>query len=372
MKEALPKKSVPFQQVLDALLDESQVFPPVHLHRFSDLNSADLKALKGIWEKISPERRASLLEDLEDLYEADTLTSFEEIARLAISDSHAPVRAGALRLLWDYQGKDLVPVYQLLLEKDPDELVRALAASLLEQFVYLGELEEISRHLLRSIEDSLLQVVESAEAKLVRRRALESLGVSSRDEIPALIRNAFESGDFEWMASALYAMGRSCDEQWASDVMQMLDHHEDEVQLEAVRAAGMLELEGARKPLLRMVKAGIDDSDLRGAAVWSLSQIGGEGVAEALEKLLAKADDDEEIEFIEMAIDNLEFSQGLDNFEMLDIPPARSAHAHNSGSDDDEDDVEETDDNDDDDDDDVEETDDDEELNGKTEDEEED
>lgn len=328
MSDALPKKAVPFNQILEALVDETQVFPAVYLHRFSDLSSADLKALKATWEKVPEGRRATLLEDLEELYDSDTLVSFDEIARIAISDAHAPVRAGALRLLWDYQGKDLIPVYRLLLENDPDEIVRALAASLLGQYVYLGELDELSGDTLRSIEDALFQTVESGETKLVRRRALESLGFSSRDEVPLLIKNAFDSGDFEWMASALLAMGRSTDESWASNVLHTLDHHEREVQLESVRAAGMLELEGARKSLLRMVKAGIDDAELRGVVAWSLSQIGGDQVEEALDQLLARAEDDEESEFIQNAIDNLDFKEGLDDFEMLDFTPAHRAEFH--------------------------------------------
>ncbi|TLM99566.1 HEAT repeat domain-containing protein, partial [bacterium] len=120
----------------------------------------------------------------------------------------------------------------------------------------------------------------------------------------------------------------STDVSWAADVMQMIDHHDRDVQLEAVRAAGMLELDAARKPLLQMVKAGIDDADLRGAVAWSLSQIGGEQVADVLDKLLTRAEDDEEAEFIQSAIDNLEFGQGLDDFEMLDFVPARSAQLH--------------------------------------------
>ncbi|HWQ04276.1 MAG TPA: HEAT repeat domain-containing protein [Longilinea sp.] len=325
MTEALPKKADPFKSILEALLDTSKVFPPVYLHRFSDLAGADLKSLKDIWEKIPEGRRAALIEDLEDLYDSDTLLSFEEIARVAIADSHPPVRAGAIRLLWDYQGKDLVAVYQLLLERDPDEIVRAQSASILGQYVYLGELGEIPAELHRVIEDTLLQTVESGEVKLVRRRALESLGYSGRDEVIPLIQNAFDSGDFAWIASALFAMGRSTDERWASNVIQMLDHHEAEVQLEAIRAAGMLELVSARKFLLQMVKTGIDDADLRSTVAWSLSQIGGEQVAGALDKLLAMAEDDEETEFIQTAIDNLDFKQGLDNFELMDFSPARHA-----------------------------------------------
>lgn len=344
MTEALPKKSAPFKAILDALVDDSQVFPPVYLHRFSDLAGEDLRSLKEIWEKIPEGRRASLVEDLEDLYDADTLLCFEEIGRIAIADTYPPVRAGAIRLLWDYQGKDLVPVYLLLLEKDPDEIVRAQSASILGQYVYLGELGEIPADLHREIEDILLQTVESGEARLVRRRALESLGFSSRDEVTPLIQNAFDSGDFGWMASALFAMGRSTDERWAPNVLQMIDHHEPEVQLEAVRAAGMLELDSARKFLLQMVKTGMEDADLRSTVAWSLSQIGGEKVAGALDKLLAMAEDDEEIEFIQSAIDNLDFQQGLDNFELMDFSPNRHSQSRVSDNpdygqeDDDEDD----------------------------------
>jgi len=326
MTEALPKKSAPFKTILDALLDNTQVFPPVYLHRFSDLAGAELKALKDIWENIPDERRTSLVEDLEDLYDSDTLLSFEGIGRIAIADARPAVRAGAIRLLWDYQGKDLVPIYQLLLENDPDEIVRAQSAAILGQYVYLGELGEIPAELHRIIEDTLLQTVESSQARLVRRRALESLGFSGREEVVPLIQNAFDSGDFGWMASALFAMGRSTDERWAVNVMDMIDHHEAEVQLEAVRAAGMLELDSARKFLLKMVKAGIEDADLRSTVAWSLSQIGGEQVAGALDKLLAMAEDDEETEFIQTAIDNLDFKQGLDNFELMDFSPARHAH----------------------------------------------
>ncbi|GAP15074.1 protein containg HEAT repeats [Longilinea arvoryzae] len=328
MVDALPKKTDSFQQILDALVDENQVFPAVYLHRFSDPSPEDLKALQAVWEKVPEQRRAALVEDLEELYDSDTLTSFEGIARIAITDSHAPVRAGALRLLWDYQGRDLIPVYQFLLEKDPDEIVRAQAASLLGQFVYLGELEEISSELHHAIEDALLQVVESSETKLVRRRALESLGYSSRDEISHHLQTAFESGDFQWMASALFAMGRSTDEIWGSHVLKMIDHPERDVQLEAIRAAGMLELEDARVPLLRMAKSGIDDSDMRGAISWSLSQIGGDQVGVILNKLLARAEDDEEAEFIQSAIDNLEFKQGEGDFDLFDASPARPSTFH--------------------------------------------
>lgn len=328
MSDPTPQKAVPFHQVLESLIDESRLFPPAYLHRFSDLSSADLNSLKDVWEQVPATRRESLLEDLEDLYDADTLVSFDELARFALVDENARVRASALRLLWDYQGTDLIPVFSRLLEKDPDEIVRALAASLLGQYIFLGELEQISASSLHAIEEQLFQTIESSETKLVRRRALESLGYSSRDEVDPIITNAFESGDPEWMASALFAMGRSNDEKWVPIVMEMLDHHERDVQIEAVRASGTLEIEKARKPLLQMIKAGIDDPELRTTVAWSLSQIGGDQVGAALAKLLKKAENDEEAEIIQNAIDNLEFQEGLDNFELMAFSPARRTDFH--------------------------------------------
>ncbi len=58
------------------------------------------------------------------------------------------------------------------------------------------------------------------------------------------------------------------------------------------------------------------DSGVFGALIWSLSQIGGEHVREALEELVEDAEDDTEIDYIESALENLEFT---DNFTLTDM-----------------------------------------------------
>jgi hypothetical protein len=51
--------------------------------------------------------------------------------------------------------------------------------------------------------------------------------------------------------------------------------------------------------------------ELRLHAIWALARIGGEDVKETLQALLDEADDEEEIEVIEMALEHLEFSEEL-------------------------------------------------------------
>ena len=56
------------------------------------------------------------------------------------------------------------------------------------------------------------------------------------------------------------------------------------------------------------------------AAVWSLSEIGGEDVRETLENLLEETEDEEAIELIENALDNLIFNEDLEDFNFMDLP----------------------------------------------------
>jgi HEAT repeat protein len=167
----------------------------------------------------------------------------------------------------------------------------------------------------------LLKVLSGTDTPIVRRRALESLGFSSREEAPAVFRKAYDDGDTQWLASALFAMGRSADEQWEESILKNLNHSDPDVQVEAIRAAGQLELDSAREPLLKMIEEGEGlDVDLRAAAIWSLSQIGGEGVREALDRLYDDTEDESEAEYIEDALDNLSFTDGVADLGMLGFP----------------------------------------------------
>ena len=313
--------TVTFQKVLDALLSEEKDFPRPYLQEFSDIGTDELQSLLDVWPRIKSSRKLTLLEQLKSLAEADTLVSFDDFARAFLSDSDPNIRTRAIRLLDESEDLKLVPPYLDMLKNDSDVNVRAEAASVLNLFVDLGELEEIPEKTYHEVEDALLASANSEDDIRVRRAALESLGYSSRLEVITLIESAFHREDPRWQASALIAMGRSADDRWEDEVTSSLISEDDRVKRAAAQAVGELGLRSARPILLKILGEEDEDGEIASAAIWSLSQIGGEDVRTFLENLLDQTEDDDQIEFLEEALDNLAFTEDLDRFDLIALDP---------------------------------------------------
>ena len=313
-------KNQSFHSVLDALLVSGKDFPRRHLQQFSDIPPLELQTLLDVWPRVKPDRKLSLLNGLESLAESDTLVNFDDFARAILNDPEASVRIHAIRLLSECDDVHLIPAYLDLLKSDPDVNVRGEAANALNLFIDLGELEEISEEAYGDVHAALLESAKSEKETRVRRRALEVLGWSSDPEVVELVESAFEQDDVEWKVSALTAMGRSADDRWEDRILRSLLDGDDRIRKAAVQSAGMLALKSARLPLLRMLETEQTD-DVMSAAIWSLSQIGGEDVGTYLENLLDQTEDDALIEFLEEALDNLAFTEDLDRFELMSFDP---------------------------------------------------
>lgn len=311
---------ISFQKVLDTLLADSREFPRRYLQEFSDIGTLELKTLLDIWPRVDLSRKLTLLEDLDALAENDTLVSFDDLASALLTDPDPQVRARAIRLLDESEDVKLVPSYLDMLRNDPDIHVRVEAANALNLFVDLGELEEIPESIYRQVEDALLTSITGEDDVRVRRTALESLGYSSRSEVATLIESSFRRDEPHWQVSALTAMGRSADERWADEVTRALVNENDNIRRAAVQAAGELSLKSTRPLLLRMLGEE-EDGTVLSAIIWSLSQIGGEDVRTYLENLLDLSEDEEQIAFLEEALDNLAFTEDLDRFDLLAFDP---------------------------------------------------
>jgi HEAT repeat protein len=309
-----------FQTVLDSLLAPGRDFPRIYLGHFSDIQPLELQSVLDIWERINLSRKLSLLEGLEALAAKDTLVSFDDFARSILDDPEPSVRVRALRLLDECDDVKLIPTYLGMLKDDPDVGVRAEVANVLNLFADLGELEEIEEEAYEEVHSALLESARGEEDARVRRRAIESLGWSSHPEVIALVESAFEQPEPEWKVSALIAMGRSANDIWEDRILRSLLDADDKIRRAAVVSAGSLALKSARIPLLRMLE-GEDAEEVITAAIWSLSQIGGEDVDTYLETLLAQAEDDDLIAFLEEALDNLAFTEDMDRFDLLAIDP---------------------------------------------------
>ena len=310
---------IPFQELLEALLNPDQPLKARYLYRLSDLEQAELDLLAQTWPQVPEWRRRALLEDVQALGERDTLLSFEALALFVLLDRDPKVRLSAILVLHEYEHPRLIDTFIDRLLKDEDVDVRAAAAAALSRFVYLGELDELPQRLYQRVEECLLAVhAQEEEDDLVRRMALEAIGYSSRLEIDALIEAAYAAEERAWKVSALVAMGRSANERWAGQIMESLGSRFPAFRAEAARAAGEVELREALPQLVEL----LDDPDdlVVMAAIWSLSQLGGTGIRKRLERMFRLAEDEETADFIEMALDNLAFNEGADAFELLDVP----------------------------------------------------
>jgi HEAT repeats len=308
---------IPFQKVLDILLDKSKEIPHRYLSEFSDIQPASLQLFLEVWPRIELDRKLLLLDRLNARANEDTLVCFDDLGRALLADNEPQVRIHAMRLLVECEDYRLVPIYIDLLSTDSNVAVRAEAASMLGIFVQLGEFDDIPDEVHHQIEDVLLEALNGEDNPVVRRRALEALGFSSRDEVPVLIESSFNRQDPDWQASAIFAMGRSNDRRWADHVLRTIASEDRRVRLAAVQAAGELELTLARPLLLRLLEDEFDEA-IAGAAIWSLSQIGGEDVRLYLQNLLDNIeDDDEQVAFLEEALDNLAFTEDMASFDLL-------------------------------------------------------
>lgn len=309
-----------FQTVLDALLDTKKEFPRRYLTQFSDMAPLELNALQDIWSRVALNRKLSLLEGLESLAEEDTLVNFEDFARPLLNDPDGSVRIRALRLMSESEDSKLTPQLLTMLKSDADLNVRVEAAHTLGFFVALGELEAMSQQAYDQIKAGLLESAKGEDDPHVRRQALESLGFSSDEDVVKLIEATLSKVDSEWRTSNLIAMGRSADDRWEEEVLRGLTDEDNRVRKAGVEAAGNLALKTARLPLLRLLEDE-DDDEVAGAAIWSLSQIGGEDVRTYLENLLDQTEDEDQIEFLEEALDNLAFTEDLDRFDLMSFDP---------------------------------------------------
>lgn len=331
----------PIPQLSEALLDPKP-FPAKLMYLFSDLLPEDRRELTKLWPSIPLVRRRNLLEDLVELNESDFLYDFDAIGRIALDDEDTDVVCGGIDLLFTTEDKQLIPLYfRMLQNQDRNELIRAAAANALGPYVYYGELEELREEKLHEIEEALLNAYAKDPSEHVRRRALESLGYSSRKEVPAMIRKAVDHVDPKWVESGLFAIGRSGETQWEEHIMEHLDDPDQEIRLQAIHAAGAVGLSAARAPLLKLISPKAD-VEFRKEAIWALSQIGGEGVEEAFTRLQALSDDDEELHLLEEAVDTLNFINDAGLYEMLDVEEEgleKIAHGQTGGLDETDDEI---------------------------------
>lgn len=308
-----------FKNTLERLREPDP--PRSVLFALSNLHSKALAELSEAWSVLPVERRVEVVSQLVEMSEADFEVDFSEVFRLCLDDPDARVRTSAIEGLWEVEDVRLIRPLVRALTEDASALVREAAAVSLSRFALRAELGQLQPRLADLIWESLWQTVNLAEEDLsVRRRALESLAYFDRPEVQAAIGRAYQDEDSAMRISAIFAMGRSTDEEWSTQILDELESDIPEMRYEAARACGELQLAGAVSRLSQMTADA--DLEVKLAAVWSLGRIGGPEARRVLDICIEMGDEAlieaarealDEIDYMEEEIDLNLYSYDIDD-----------------------------------------------------------
>jgi HEAT repeat protein len=270
------------RQLVQHLADVATPLAVARLYALSDLSYEGLEEFRRVWPHIPVQRRRQIVGFLIDIMESSFEVDFESVLCVCLGDSDEEVRSRSVAGLWESEDVSLVAPLLEMARNDPSARARAAAVGVLGQFVLLGELGRISSGCQAGIEDVLLALFRSPDESVeVRRRAVEALAYSSREEVHGIIESAYYDGDQVMRVAAVFAMGRNLDPQWEPLLMDELRSHDPELRYEAARACGELELAPAIPQLAELLND--EDREVHEASIWALGQIGSQKARHILE-----------------------------------------------------------------------------------------
>jgi HEAT repeat protein len=309
-------------ELLEQLDNEKQAIPFSRLYPLSDLDREQVAEFRLAWEALSEETRRRLIHALAEFAEANFEVNFDAIFRIALEDADNEVRATAIDGLWENEELDLIGPYLAMLRNDPSPRVRAAAASGLGRYVLAGELEKLVQPIQARIMSELLTVgLLAGESIEVRRRAVESASYACTPEVHDMLEMAYYDDDEKMRISAVVGMGRSCDQQWKSIILEELESESPAMRYEAAWASGELMLPQAVPILARLIHD--PDRQVSNATIWALGQIGGQQAKQILINAYDDADEDTEVALdeamAELALTEGELDLALYDFSGEDI-----------------------------------------------------
>lgn len=230
------------------------------------------------------------------------------------SDAAATVRAGlqsgdptlverAVRLSWPVMDEEIAMELLRLLESDAAPEVRAAAAiafgPVLEDECLdddwdpdggrLGD--HLGPRVLGRAPETLRRLFEDeSQPKLVRRRALEASVRSPMDWQKDATGSIAGSDDEDWRVTALFCMGHL--QGFEAQVLEAVRSASGDVRLQAVQAAGELELAAAGELVMALAASDDTEEDLRVEAIYAVAGIRPDGGDDLLHALVEHENDE--------------------------------------------------------------------------------
>ncbi|MHC1772088.1 MAG: HEAT repeat domain-containing protein [Flexilinea sp.] len=303
------KKGRSFGEVITLLVKGNESLSVEDLSVFSALSAENMNTLQKEWSKLSGERKEYLFEGLYLHTHEDTIPDFSEMGHFGLTDVNPKIRRFSLGLLVDCRKSSFLDKVIDMANNDPDEEVRMSAIEILGQFVIDLDLEELPKKEGRKAVKALESLKDDTSSK-IRLSVMESLAFMDHPFVSSMIKAALSSDGDESVISGLRAIQHSLNKRWANDVIEHLDHPNTDVQVEAIKAAGMIQSKKAKNPILRILTRFDElESDVLDAAILAASQIGGDQSREIIEELADVFEDDEDmLDLFDEAKDNLDLA----------------------------------------------------------------
>lgn len=287
------------------------------LLELSNLHGKFLALWADAWPSFSSAQRHGIVSRLVEISEADFEVDFGEVFKVGLADEDPQVRASSIEGLWEVDDVALIRPLVRALSEDRSEMVREAAAMSLGRFALRAEMGQLEPRLATMVWEVLWKVVhDEGEDLHVRRRALESLAYFDRPGVREAIGWAYGHEDGSMRVSAVFAMGRSADDEWSGPVIDELSSMDPEMRYEAARACGELQIAGAVARLSRMTAD--TDAEVKLAAVWALGQIGGPESRRVLE-ICAEMGDEALQDAARVALDELEYMEEDIDLALYDL-----------------------------------------------------
>jgi HEAT repeat protein len=318
------------EMALEALQSlDSQTISADILYGLSRLTTTDLERVKPGWDALPANLRQRALEQMTEFSELNFEADYRAMGLLGLDDVDSNVRKAAIGTLWEDESLETMNRLIKMAQWDEALEVRATAASALGHYILLGELGDIPENETTPAQDAALNLwMDEGEDVEIRRRALEAIANCSHSIVPEAINEAYASPDKQLRISAVFAMGRTCNERWEEEILREIDSDDAEMRYEAARAAGELGLVSSIPRLAQLVI--YDDIEIKLVTIWSLGEIGGKEAIRVLERLSEEIGDetnDELADAIEDALataslmgDDLPFMFDLDDESERDAP----------------------------------------------------
>jgi len=242
-----------------------------------------------------------------------------EIVERALASADPDDRLAATELSHVLMDDALADTMLRMITEDPSVEVRAAAATALGPALEEADIYEIdadtdcalSREAFERVRRALKRLYHDArEPDLVRRRVLEASVRSRMSWHAGAVRGAWLSDSDAWRTTAVFCMGFVPD--FEDTILEALESDDPALRFEAVRAAGLREIERAGKRIVAILRNEDEDNDVKLVGIEALPRIDPSLALRVLPPF-ARSTDPELAELAELALREAAMWQSLDD-----------------------------------------------------------